>query len=244
MENVRIINPVVNSEDNVKGMIAAVLALLITLFLLFFIKYHEPNPPKLTIPIPIAMSDEGIEEFEISNAGGGAPSAVSETVPVPQLSSREQATQDESAVSVPSGNQSSSSKPSNTVTNPPSSPFAGTGSGGTGRGGSGGGFGSDTGPGSGTGDPGAGTAGERIRKNNLKSDPKTQITSVCQIALKLIIDSNGSVVAVSEIRDKTTTTNQTLIDEVKSLVKKEVKYDARPNTANTTVYYTVTVQPG
>ena len=87
--------PIVYKEDDIKGMIAAVLALLITLFLLFFIKYHEPDPPKVTIPIPIAMSDEGIEEFEISNAGGGAPSAISETVPEPQPSSQEQATQDE-----------------------------------------------------------------------------------------------------------------------------------------------------
>jgi hypothetical protein len=235
--------PIVYKEDDIKGMIAAILALLITLFLLFFIKYHEPDPPKVTIPIPIAMSDEGIEEFEISNAGGGAPSAVSESVTEPQASPQEQATQEESAVSVPSGNQSSTSNASN-ESSQQSSPFSGTGSGGNGTSGSGGGFGSDTGPGSGTGDPGSGTAGERIRKNNLKSNPKTPNTSVCQIALKLIIDSNGNVVAVSEIRDKTTTTNQTLINEVKDLVKKEVKYDARPNTPNATVYYTVTVQPG
>jgi hypothetical protein len=236
--------PIVYKEDDRKGMIAALLALLITLFLLFFIKYHEPDPPKVTIPIPITMSEEGIEEFEISNAGGGAPSAVSESVTEPQASPQEQATQEESAVSVPSGSQSSSSTTSTTQTTQQSSPFSGTGSGGTGTSGSGGGFGPDSGPGTGPGEPGSGTAGERIRKNDLMSDPKTPNTSVCEIALKLIIDSNGNVVAVSEIRDKTTTTNQSLINEVKSLVKKEVKYDARPNTANTTVYYTVTVQPG
>jgi hypothetical protein len=235
--------PIVYKEDDIKGMIAAVLALLITLFLLFFIKYHEPDPPKVTIPIPIAMSDEGIEEFEISNAGGGAPSAISETVLEPQPSSQEQATQDESAVSVPTGSQGSTNNSTN-ETSQQASPFSGSGTGGSGTSGSGGGFGSDTGPGNGPGLPGSGSAGERIRKNNLKSDPKTLNTSVCQIALKLIIDSNGNVVAVSEIRDKTTTTNQALIDEVKSLVKKEVKYDARPNTPNATVYYTVTVQPG
>jgi hypothetical protein len=78
----------------------------------------------------------------------------------------------------------------------------------------------------------------------LKSNPKTPNTALCQIALKLIIDANGKVVSVLEIRENTTTTNQVLIDEVKSLVKKEVKYDARPGAPNATVFYTVTVQPG
>ena len=235
--------PVVYKEDDRKGMIAALLALLITLFLLFFIKYHEPDPPKVTVPIPITMAEDGIDEFEISNAGGGTPSDNAEVIPVPQPSAEDQATQEESAVSVPTGNESSSTNTSNESAQQ-SSPFSGSGTGGSGTSGSGGGFGSDTGPGSGSGDPGTGTAGDRIRKNNLKSNPKTPNTSVCQIALQLIIDSNGNVVAVSEIREKTTTTNQVLIDEVKSLVKKEVKYDVRPGSPNATVYYTVTVQPG
>jgi hypothetical protein len=235
--------PVVYKEDDRKGMIAALLALLITLFLLFFIKYHEPDPPKVTVPIPITMAEDGIDEFEISNAGGGTPSDNAEVIPVPQPSAEDQATQEESAVSVPTGNESSSTNTSNESAQQ-SSPFSGSGTGGSGTSGSGGGFGSDTGPGSGTGDAGTGTAGDRIRKNNLKSNPKTPNTSVCQIALQLIIDSNGNVVAVSEIREKTTTTNQVLIDEVKSLVKKEVKYDVRPGSPNATVYYTVTVQPG
>jgi hypothetical protein len=50
--------PVVHKEDDIKGMIAAALALMIMLFLLFFIKYHEPDPPKVTLPIPITMSEE------------------------------------------------------------------------------------------------------------------------------------------------------------------------------------------
>ncbi|MDG0974711.1 MAG: hypothetical protein P8O07_11185 [Crocinitomicaceae bacterium] len=235
--------PVVQKEDDIKGMIAAALALMITLFLLFFIKYHEPDPPKVTIPIPITMSEEGIDEFEIFNAGGGAPSSTTVTEAVTQPAAQEQATQEESVVSVPSGNQGATNN-SSSETSQQASPFSGTGTGGSGTDGSGGGFGSDNGPGSGTGVPGTGSAGERIRKNNLKSNPKTPNTALCQIALKLIIDANGNVVSVLEIRENTTTTNQVLIDEVKSLVKKEVKYDARLGAPNATVFYTVTVQPG
>ena len=232
---------VVNKKDDIKGMIASFLVSLLVLFLLFFIKYAEPDPPKITVPIPISMAEEGIEEFDIHNAGGGTPSESIENTPDPQPSAENIETQAESPVSVPTGNGESSSNTNQN--NTPTNPFSGNGTGGSGTSGSGGGFGSDNGQGSGSGNPGSGSNGDRVRQNNLSSNPKTPNTSVCQIAMKLIIDSNGNVVAVSEIRDKTTTTNQALIDEVKALVKKEVKYDKRPGAANATVYYTVTVRP-
>lgn len=235
--------PVVRSEDNRKGIITAVIFLLVTLFLLFFIKYHEPDPPKVTTPIPIIMAESGIEEFEINNAGGGTPSETVNPTPETQENPEEQPTQDESPITTETGTGDSESS-TTTETESESSPFSGNGSGGSGTGGSGSGFGNDDGPGSGDGDPGTGGSGERIRLSNLKSNPNTQNDQRCTIALKLTVDSRGKVVAASVIRDNTTTTNQQLINEVISLVKKEVQYKEKPGARNETAYYTVTVQPG
>jgi hypothetical protein len=235
--------PVVRKEDNQKGIIAAIVVFLLTLFLLFFIKYSEPDPPKVTPSIPITF-EEGIDDFEIHNAGGGAPSAVTDPRPVTQEAAPEQPTQqEESPVRVPPSTSQSSGQTSGQETATPS-PFGGSGSGGSGTSGSGGGFGADTGPGSETGPPGTGGSGERIRLNDITSKPKTPNNQSHTIALKVIVDANGTVIAVNEIREGTTTTNQTLIDEVKALVKKEVKYKPKPGAPNETAYYTVKVSPG
>lgn len=236
--------PVVRKEDNRKGIITAVIFLLVTLFLLFFIKYHEPDPPKVTVPIPITMAESGIEEFEISNAGGGEPSENVNPTPEAQENPEEQPTQEEeSPITTESGTGDSESS-TTTETESESSPFSGSGSGGSGTDGTGSGFGSDDGPGTGSGDPGTGGAGERVRLSNLRSNPDTPNSQRCKIALKLTVDSRGKVVAASVIRSNTTTTNQALIDEVISLVKKEVQYKEKPGARNETAYYTVTVQPG
>lgn len=233
--------PVVEKEDNRKAIAAAVLALLITLFLLFFIKYHEPDPPKVTVAIPITMSDEGIENFEISSGGGGTPSPTESQEQVVAESSQEQPTQDESPVTVTSGSGSASDATS--TADEPANPFSGTGTGGQGTAGTGGGFGSDDGPGPGSGDPGLGS-GDRIRLTNIKSRPKTPNSQLVQIALKLTVDSRGVVVGASVDRNNTTTTNQALIDEVIELAKKEVTYKPREGARNQVLFYTVTVQPG
>lgn len=234
--------PVVHSEDNRNGIIAAVAMLLLTLLLLFLIKTHEPDPPKITLPVPIAF-DEGIDDFEIYNAGGGAPSAVTNPDPQPQPAAQEQPTQTTpSAVRVPPSTSTSSGQTSGQES-APSSPFGGSGSGGSGTSGSGGGFGGDSGTGSGTGTSGTGGAGQRVRENDLTSNPRTPNNQTHTIALKLIVDANGTVISVTEIRDRTTTTNQVLIDEVKELVKREVKYKPKAGAGNETVYYTVTVRP-
>jgi hypothetical protein len=234
--------PVVHREDNRNGIIAAFAVFLLTLLLLFLIKTHEPDPPKMTIPVPIAF-DEGIDDFEIHNAGGGAPSAVTQPTPVPQPAAQEQPTQTTpSPVRVPPSTSTTSGQTSGQESTP-ASPFGGSGSGGSGTSGSGGGFGSDIGPGTGSGTPGTGGSGERIRRTNLTSNPRTPNSQTHTIALKLIVDANGTVISVSEIRERTTTTNQVLIDEVKELVKKEVKYESKPGAPNETTYYTITVKP-
>lgn len=236
--------PIVRTSDNRKGIIAAILFLLITLFLLFFIKYSEPDPPKVTVPIPIVMGESGIEDFEINNAGGGAPSQTVEPTPTPVENPQEQATQEDSPVEVPSGTGSEESDNTNAQEEEASNPFSGSGSGGTGDSGEGGGFGSDTGLGSGSGEPGTGAAGDRVRLSNIKSKPKTPNDEHSSISYKLTVDSQGKVIRADVIRNKTTATNQRLIDEVTQLVKKEVRYKEKPGARNEVAYYTVTVTPG
>ena len=233
--------PVVQKEDHRRGIYASSLLFLFVLFLLFFIKYHEPDPPKVTPSLPITMADEGIDEFEIYNAGGGAPSETQTPQESISTPAEEQPTQEESPVTTQTG--TGTSDQASTEAQEPANPFSGGGSGGQGTDGSGGGFGADEGPGTGTGQAGTGGAGDRVRLNNIQSKPKTPNSNLCQIALKLTIDSRGVVVAASVVRTNTTTTNQRLIDEVIDLVKKEVRYEEKPNSRNETAYYTITVKP-
>lgn len=233
--------PVVEKEDHRRGIYASALLFLLVMFLLFFIKYHEPDPPKVTPSLPITMADEGIDEFEIHNAGGGAPSETQTPQETTSEPAQEQPTQDESPVTSPTG--TGSSNETSTTSQEPASPFSGGGSGGQGTDGSGGGFGADEGPGTGSGEAGTGGTGDRVRLNNIQSKPKTPNSNECFIALKLTIDARGVVVAASVVRANTTTTNQRLIEEVIDLVKKEVRYEEKPNSRNETAYYTITVKP-
>lgn len=236
--------PVVREIDNRKGIIAAIAFLLITLFLLFFIKYSEPDPPKVTIPIPIVMEDTGISNFEINNGGGGSPSPTVNPDPAPDENPKEQPTQEESPVQVPTGTGTSNSNTKPSEPAKPANPFSGSGTGGSGTSGSGTGFGSDTGPGSGAGEAGTGAAGDRVRISNIRSKPKTPNDEVCRISLKLTVNSQGTVMRADVIRNQTTATNQRLIDEVIGFAKKEVRYKEKPGARDEITYYTVTVQPG
>lgn len=133
-------------------------------------------------------------------------------------------------------NDSEISSEEKTESNPFSSPFSGSGTGGNG-------YGTDDGPGRGDGYGTGGSGGERIRMSNLTSNPKTPNDQHCTIALKLTVDSRGTVVAASVIRANTTTTSQQLIDEVIKLVKKEVRYKEKPGARNETAYYTININP-
>lgn len=233
--------PVVEQQDHRKGIIAAVFTLLLTLFILFFIKYSEPDPPKVTVPIPISMAEEGIEEFEIYNAGGGAPSET-QTTTDQNPSAEEQPTQDESSVTVPEGSDEGDTE-SSTPTEEPSNPFSGSGSGGQGSDGSGGGFGADEGPGEGEGDPGSGAEGDRVQLNELIGKPKTQNNQLVIIYLVLTVDSRGQIVRANVDRNNTTTTNNRLIDEVIEMVKDQIRYNEKPEARNEKVYFSVKVTP-
>src|SRR5690554_66783 len=236
--------PVVRASDNRKGIIAAIAFLLIALFLLFFIKYSEPDPPKVTVPIPITMSDDGIEEFEIHNAGGGAPSETVDPVPNPVENPQEQPTQEESHVQTSSGSGTTKTNNTTAQETEAANPFSGGGSGGSGTSGSGGGFGSDSGPGTGSGEPGKGAAGARVRISDIRTKPKTSNDEHGYISFKLTVDSQGKVMRVDVIRSETTITNQRLIDEVIELVKKEVRYKEKPGARDEITFYRPSITPG
>lgn len=235
--------PIVRTSDNRVGIIAAIAFLLITLFLLFFIKYSEPDPPKVTIPIPITMTESGIEDFEIHNAGGGAPSETVDPKPAKEDPPKEQATQEESPVKVVSGSGTSQSTNTAPKETEAANPFSGGGSGGSGTAGSGGGFGSDKGAGSGSGEAGKGGSGDRVRLTKSISNPKSNNNEFVKISFKLLVDSRGKVVRADVVRDNTTTTNQELIAEVTRIVIKEVLYKEKPGAKDEVAYYTVSISP-
>jgi cytoskeletal protein RodZ len=234
--------PVVLQEHDRKAKIVTAITFLVTLFLLFFIKYQEPDPPRRTIPIPMSLADEGISNFEVHAGGGGSAGGEVNEVPEQETpSAPEQPTQETSEVTTQTGSSTGSSSQATTTINRPSNPFAGSGSG-SGQGSSSG-FGPDDGPGQGAGQPGRGGGGDRIRKSNMTSQPKTPNSQAGTIALKLIVDASGNVVSASFIRDQSSIQNQTLINEVIELVRREVKYNEKPGAANEIVYYTARVNP-
>jgi hypothetical protein len=129
----------------------------------------------------------------------------------------------------------------------PDNPFATDGSGGGANHGTGSGVaGKDLGPGNGMGTgkgmgEGSGDgAGQRTRVNNLNM-AGIRSNHDCTIAMKLSVNSEGNVVAV-EVIAGTTTSDQTLINQITNAVKQQIKYNKRPNTTIERVYYTVNVK--
>lgn len=237
---------IVNKKDNRNAILLSILAAIFIVFVLFFMKFHEPNPPIVDIPLPMEMENtDGIEAFEVDNGGGGAPTNNDNPEETPQEDpAKEQPQQEKSPVEQASSNGSSSSNnTSNSNTNSENSnPFS-NGSGGNGTDGNGTGFGSDDGPGTGAGAPGRGGSGDRVRLSDINSKPKTPNNVASTIALKLTVNADGRVTSVKVIRQNTSTSNEALINEVIKLTKKEVKYKPKPGSIQETCYYTVNLRP-
>ncbi len=97
-------------------------------------------------------------------------------------------------------------------------------------------FGKDPGPGSGVGE-GNGTngtgsglgGGARKKLTNLNQDD-IQSNEDCTISLTVFINAEGDVVNTQN-NSQTTTTNNALINKLRELVKKQIKYDKRPGSA-------------
>lgn len=83
----------------------------------------------------------------------------------------------------------------------------------------------------------------RMRLANLSSIPETPHTDIVVIAFSLVVNDRGKVVRVNVRNEGTTTNNQKLIDEVKELILKEVKYEPKMGAREEMFDYNVTIQP-
>lgn len=237
-------------KDRKVAVITSSAAILLLLIVAYFTTFMIL--PKLEVDVPPLRSDEVIEEFVIDNlelarnaddaggTGGGMGSNDKIAPPSPQTSKI--VTDKSSSTNVFSGNSHNNN--STNATNGSSTvahnnnPFGNGGNNTSGSGAGTGPFGDDVGQGgNGPNGPGSGSGG-RVRLN----DPNTSgiiPDHDATINLKVTINADGKILAVSNIPSQTTTTDQTIINQVISRVKRDVKYSKAPGTANTTQYITV-----
>ncbi|HEU0227758.1 MAG TPA: hypothetical protein VFQ86_08475 [Arachidicoccus soli] len=234
---------IVKKSDSRLGMLAALIYVLLTLFFLFFITYSVADPPKITVPLPVKMGDVGISDFQVDNGGGGSPSKTITTNPDNSNNPKKQATQEQSSVQVPSGTGKSNQQGKVTNTAASNNPFSGTGTGGSGTSGTGTGFGNDNGPGGGTGNPGVGGGGNRKLLSHSLPKPKTINDETGVVVFNLTVDALGKVLRADVNRQKTTIDNQKLIDEIKSMVLRDVHYSKKSGAQNVIISYSVSVYP-
>lgn len=237
--------PIVDRMDKRKGIIAAVIVMLGLFLYLILTSFEMADPPPKDIPLEVAepLDMTEIEEFTIAGgAGGGDPS----TAPVdqPQPQTENVLTQTNSNSQTNSGNANNTNSPNSdnqaSTTQQSNNPFAQGGSGGGDGSGDGTGFGNDSGTGTDGSGAGPGSGAGRKRLNNVNI-ADLQYNSDETIYLKLVIDAQGNVVQVYNIKGQTTTTDQILINKVKVAVKKQVKYNKQEHAPLATVYYTVKV---
>lgn len=112
---------------------------------------------------------------------------------------------------------------------------------GTGGSGNAGNVGNGYGSGS-WGNTGVGKRKERVRFTNINIE-SLEIKEEATIYLKLTIDEMGRVIYVQNIRSKTTTTDQVLINKIMDAVKKQVRYSKDPGSPIVKQFYTIKVKP-
>ena len=195
--------------DKRKGIIAAVIVMLCLFLYLILTSFEMADPPPKDIPLEVAepLDMTEIEEFTIAGgAGGGDPS----TAPVdqPQPQTENVLTQTNSNTQTNSGNANNTNSPNSdneaSTTQQSNNPFAQGGSGGGDGGGDGTGFGNDSGTGTDGSGAGPGSGAGRKRLNNVNI-ADLQYNSDETIYLKLVIDAQGNVVQVYNIKGQTTT---------------------------------------
>lgn len=222
---------------------SVLLFILITILLRFTVK------PPLPVDIPPLKSDEVIEMFEVDptnlkitqEAGsegqaGGEPSDAPLSDPQPQTERvlTQNSTSETQAFSGNSNNHNTENNSTNTSTStsPSKNPFGSGGSGGGDKGGRGG-FGDDkyTGTGTGEGGTGGGSGRTERAKRKLVSFPdKVDSDQSGNVVLQVVINAEGDVVKASIISNGTTITDQRVIQQVISNVKKQAKFNKMPGT--------------
>ena len=223
--------------------------LLLCLLAFVFLSALKPIEPFLLAKNakPQEYVEIPLEEVLISNGGaakgGGTPSMEEESKPMDQTS-RTVTDQGNEPISNGRSNQTTG----NNADNPSSSsrqafnPFGDGGNGG----GSGGGNGPFDGNGRGTGGEGNGEGdGIGDGKNRIRINdpilPKYNTDVDIKIHLKLTVTGDGAVSTAVCIKSKTTTTDQTIINDVIRQVIKQVKYKKDPEGRPAYCYLTVKV---
>ncbi|MFT5860341.1 MAG: hypothetical protein ACI865_002451 [Flavobacteriaceae bacterium] len=239
--------PVVDKNDARKGLIASLLLMLIGFVLLSFMYYEIPDPlPAPTIVVTHTEIDEIVlKELKMEGGiGGGDPTDAPIDEPKPQTQEVITNTKP-SNTQVPTGSSThtNANNPDNTAstTVQDPNPFATGGDGGGEGGGSGDGFGTDSGNTNGGGSgTGTGAAG-RKRLNNVSVNG-IYINTHATIGFKLTVDAQGNVIAFTNVKGTTTTTDQNLINKIGYAIKKQVKFNKDPGSPLVYQFYTVRVK--
>ncbi len=238
--------PIVDTIDKRKGIIAALVLMLILFIYLMLTSFEKADPPPQDIPLKVAepLDETIIEEFTIAGGSGGGE-ANTDPVSPPKPQTEQVITKTNSDTEINSGKGSTTNSPNSnnegTTSQQSNNPFASGGQGTGNDGGKGDTFGKDNGTGGNGGSgTGSGSGAGRIRLNEVNISDLHYNTDET-IALKLVIDAQGNIVQVMNIAGKTTTTDQILINKVKTAVKKQVKYNAQKDAPLATVYYTVRI---
>ncbi|NDB34252.1 MAG: hypothetical protein EB023_02675, partial [Flavobacteriia bacterium] len=216
------------------------------------IKYTTPDPP----PVAHLMVDDeildaiSVEDLIITTSNGGSAKGGG----TPSSSNRDEAMDQSEQLLTDRGNEPVQSGNSNqnvgsNSNNPSSSPNKGNnpfGDGGDG-GGSGGGNGPFGGSGRGTGGDGDGDGDGYGNGKDRKrwNDPlltKYNIDVDQKIHLKLTVSGDGNVTNAVYIKSKSTTTDQTIINDVIRQVIRQVKYSTDPKGRIDICFLTVKVR--
>ncbi|MCE3296911.1 MAG: hypothetical protein K0R65_2625 [Crocinitomicaceae bacterium] len=227
---------------------AFLLLLCLGLYIYTLKPYREPKEvvqAEVFMEIPLeAYHEIPPRGSKVGGGGGGTPS--NDPVDNPKPQTEKIITNSNGEVKTHSGqsnNQNANnSQNTSTSTQKAENPFGDGGDGG-GKGGGRGkgtGFGRDEGTGSGSGGGDGDASKPRVRLNDPNNDNISSSQS-CKVCLKLSINAQGDVVRAENLTSKTTTTNQTVINQVISNVKNQVRYNKKEGASLEQVYLTVNI---
>tara|TARA_R110002072_G_scaffold303106_1_gene493719 strand:+ start:10534 stop:11265 length:732 start_codon:yes stop_codon:yes gene_type:complete len=237
--------PIATKIDKRKGAIVALICLLLLGVYMALISFQIADPP----PQPVLVEVEtNIPEIILKNlrveGGSGSGSASDAEVKPPKPKTEQVITKEISETEVNTGEANTTNSPTSTetssTTEQSNDPFASGGSGDGNEGGSGDTFGGDAGTGTnGTGGGGSGKGRVRLIDPNING---VQSNVNATIYLKVTVDAQGNVIAAYNIKAKTTTTNQILINKIIYEVKKQTKFNKDPGAPLAKAYMTINVK--
>lgn len=228
-------------EDHRKALYASLIFLMLMILFFLLVSLEEPDPPLEEPIVEIALPDVEIIETGSQPEGGSensesTPETVTNNV---QESPQDHDVQDESPVTIPTGNgDSEENNQSNDEPQPDESlGFPGSG------GGHGTGEGNDFGAGDGVGGTGDGTnpgPGTYNPNRKILKDPvfSGEAQEEGKIALDIWVDANGNVVKTRFKESKSTSGSAYLI-KLAEKAAKTMKYDKKPGSGYEHVGYKV-----